>query len=528
MRTFKWIFMGLLSLVFMFGAMACGGTDKDSSGSPVESSSSEDSSSEDSSSEDSSSEDPEPETTYTVSFVADGKNVGTCNYTLSNKEITEPAVPAKEHYNGAWEAYELTGANITVNAEYTPKVYTIQFIKANGDLVEEVTYTVESESVEEPDVPSIDGYTGKWSVYTLNGGNKVVEPEYTAIMCMVEYYDNEGNLLSTESVQWGHTAENKAIEASSDKKGVWVDEEGNLYDFTQKVTGNFKLKVKLYTIYATPVAGLDVEISSEAKYTFGQEYALKLKPKSWTTTFVFTDQNLPEAAAYKFSAIVNGMGGNSALAIYYCANSNWDNRVKLCEFTEKDKREDVVLSKAQYQALLNGTADLEYCVKEYQGSVSLATCLYISEVSVFVEKETISASSGCNVSYDASFTYGEEEYSTKLTGTGWTMAIKLSGEQVSESEYDYVVLRIYTTDFKCTCSAAGAHAGTQALRNLPTTSYSSGAVSLKDQEWTEIVLKASDYNQLISDGTILQINNSCTAAGKEVWISQPQFLEKAE
>ena len=56
---------------------------------------------------------------YTVTFVADGATVGTATYTVENTEITVPEVPAKEGYTGAWEAYELTTGDITVNAVYT-------------------------------------------------------------------------------------------------------------------------------------------------------------------------------------------------------------------------------------------------------------------------------------------------------------------------------------------------------------------------------------------------------------------------
>ena len=56
---------------------------------------------------------------YTVTFVADGETVGTDTYTVEDKEITVPEVPAKDGYTAVWESYELTTGEVTVNAVYT-------------------------------------------------------------------------------------------------------------------------------------------------------------------------------------------------------------------------------------------------------------------------------------------------------------------------------------------------------------------------------------------------------------------------
>lgn len=56
---------------------------------------------------------------YTVTFKADGETVATETYTVENKTVNEPAVPAKKGYDGAWSKYELNFENIEVTAEYT-------------------------------------------------------------------------------------------------------------------------------------------------------------------------------------------------------------------------------------------------------------------------------------------------------------------------------------------------------------------------------------------------------------------------
>ncbi len=59
------------------------------------------------------------EASYTIRFNVDGQTVYTLTYTLSGT-FKEPVVPARPGYIGQWEAYSLTGGDLTVNAVYTP------------------------------------------------------------------------------------------------------------------------------------------------------------------------------------------------------------------------------------------------------------------------------------------------------------------------------------------------------------------------------------------------------------------------
>lgn len=71
--------------------------------------------------------DSQEPTEYIVTFMADGKTVGTDTYTEEDKTIVEPAVPAKDGYTGKWGDYTLTSGNITVEAYYTLIEYTVTF-----------------------------------------------------------------------------------------------------------------------------------------------------------------------------------------------------------------------------------------------------------------------------------------------------------------------------------------------------------------------------------------------------------------
>ena len=142
---------------------------------------------------------------YTVTFKADGNVVETIPYDATNKNITEPSVPTKNGYNGAWEVYELITGNIVVNAVYTAIEYDVVF-KADGNVVETFKYTVENKDITEPFVPNKPDYTGVWETYELTTGNIEVNAIYTPIPYNV-IFKAEGKEVATLT----YTIENKDI-----------------------------------------------------------------------------------------------------------------------------------------------------------------------------------------------------------------------------------------------------------------------------------------------------------------------------
>ena len=118
---------------------------------------------------------------YSLIFNADGKTVATKKYTIENQTITEPQIPEKTGYTGKWSGYSPAfEVGQTVEAEYSPIEYKVTFV-ADGGIVAERNYTVENKTIAEPEVPEKDGYTGKWESYSLTHGNVTVTAVYTKI-----------------------------------------------------------------------------------------------------------------------------------------------------------------------------------------------------------------------------------------------------------------------------------------------------------------------------------------------------------
>ena len=70
---------------------------------------------------------------HKVTFVAEGTEKDVY-YQHNQTTIEEPPVPGKKGYIGKWEEYTLNNSDITVNAIYTPKTYTVYFDYNGADV----------------------------------------------------------------------------------------------------------------------------------------------------------------------------------------------------------------------------------------------------------------------------------------------------------------------------------------------------------------------------------------------------------
>ena len=157
---------------------------------------------------------------YTITFIALDKEVAKVPYTVKTEEITVPTVPAKEHYTGVWGDYNFNGGNQEVKAIYTAIEYTITFIAQDKE-VAKVPYTVETKEIKAPEVPAKAHYTAAWSSYNLNGGNQEVKAIYTAIEYTITFIALDKEVakvpytVETESIQV------PAVPAKEHYTGVW-------------------------------------------------------------------------------------------------------------------------------------------------------------------------------------------------------------------------------------------------------------------------------------------------------------------
>ena len=212
---------------------------------------------------------------YKVTFMVDGEPIATETYTVEDTEITVPQVPEKEHYTGAWEAYTLDSGEKTVNAVYTAIEYKVNFV-ADGEAIATEAYTVEDTEITVPKVPEKEHYTGEWETYTLDGGEKTVNAVYTAIEYKVTFMvDGEAIATETYTVKDTEITEPQVPE----KEGF----DGSWTDYALKggnVTVNADYTPHTYKINYSANGGHFEDGSDTATQdvSFGDEYELLAGP----------------------------------------------------------------------------------------------------------------------------------------------------------------------------------------------------------------------------------------------------------
>ena len=97
-------------------------------------------------------------TQYTATFVNSDGTVGMVDFDVEDTALSEPAVPPRTGYTGAWEDYEIKAEDLTINAVYTPITYNITYENTKGAANNNpATYDIET-AITLSDITSL-GYT---------------------------------------------------------------------------------------------------------------------------------------------------------------------------------------------------------------------------------------------------------------------------------------------------------------------------------------------------------------------------------
>ena len=130
--------------------------------------------------------------TYIATLLVDGEVYREIPYTYGQKSIDLPEVPKKDGYTGAWEAYSLGIGGVTIHALYTPKKYVATLI-VDGEIYKRIVYTYGQKSITLPEVPKKQGYTAMWGPYSLIVGGTKIEAIYAPIDNTVKTVDGDAD-----------------------------------------------------------------------------------------------------------------------------------------------------------------------------------------------------------------------------------------------------------------------------------------------------------------------------------------------
>jgi len=181
--------------------------------------------------------------TYTVTYVADGVTVNTQTVDHGS-DATVPEVPAKEGYNGAWDhSGQNITTNTTINAVYSDKSYTVTYV-ANGVTVDTQT-VIHGASAVLPEVPAKEGHDGAWD---NDGKNITADITINAVYTIKTYtvtYVADGTTVGTVTVEHGKDATAPVVPAKEGYTGAW-DKDGK--NITADTTINVVYTIKTYTV----------------------------------------------------------------------------------------------------------------------------------------------------------------------------------------------------------------------------------------------------------------------------------------
>ncbi|MDO4544268.1 MAG: GLUG motif-containing protein, partial [Clostridia bacterium] len=153
--------------------------------------------------------------TYTVTYVADGENVGTYNVNWNDKLTEIPNIPAKEGYDQVaptWSV-DLTDVAIKqdyeVEALYTINTYTVTYT-ADGETVAQYTVNWNDTLTEIPNVPAKEGHDQVAPTWSVDLANVAIKQDYTvnAVYTINTYtvtYIVEGEQVAQYTINWGGT-----------------------------------------------------------------------------------------------------------------------------------------------------------------------------------------------------------------------------------------------------------------------------------------------------------------------------------
>ncbi len=136
--------------------------------------------------------------TYTATYVADGKTVGTHEFnveTTKDELVNAVAVPEKAGYTGAWKDFDVKAEDITIEATYDTVEYTATFVDDNG--THDVKFTVEDSKEDvlaKAGAPAArDYYTAEWDKdFAIVAGNITVNAKYTPVDYTTTFVDENG------------------------------------------------------------------------------------------------------------------------------------------------------------------------------------------------------------------------------------------------------------------------------------------------------------------------------------------------
>ena len=230
--------------------------------------------------------------TYTVTWVADGKTIENETVAYGGTATKTPAVPEKEGHTGAWNSGvpDKITDNVIITAQYTINQYAITFVDHDGDVIATLTQDYATD-VTAPANPVREGYTFDGWEPTVPATMPAKDMTIKATYSINTYYITwviEGVEETTGYVY--DTYVNKENPAAPDGYGFggWYDEAGNRVTLPFNMHANddgIRLEAKFFKAAA-------MIVDNEDNVTLYEAFANALNAAQASDTIVLLDNVL--------------------------------------------------------------------------------------------------------------------------------------------------------------------------------------------------------------------------------------------
>ena len=151
---------------------------------------------------------------HTATLIVDDEVYATITFSETQESLNLPDVPEKNGYTGTWSEYTLAASDIEITAIYKQNTY-YATVKADGNVIDTIPFVYGQKSIALPDVPKKEGYTGTWPNYSLGTEDITIEAVYTVNSYTVTFI-KDGEAFSTIEVEYGQAIATPRI---PEKKG---------------------------------------------------------------------------------------------------------------------------------------------------------------------------------------------------------------------------------------------------------------------------------------------------------------------
>lgn len=299
-----------------------------------------------------------PKPTYEVKFYDwDGTIINT-QTVIEGDDAILPENPAKEGYN--FLGWDKSVANITEDteffADFKKQEFTVVFVDWENQLVKVEKFEY-GDVLTTPDFSQVDGYTFDGWDQIKNGHSTVtqdmvVSANYEINTYTVKFYDFDGNVISTQEVEYGSDANAPSLESSSDGKQFagW---------FNPEEYQNVSHDVAIYpSYYFEETADIPAVNYESGEYEAQIQLELSSDDENAVIYYYFNDDEATEQIYIKpitvdktcsitYYATSLGKNNSDAVTEYYCINTG-DKPTEWMLYSEipddvKDNLEDYIL-----------------------------------------------------------------------------------------------------------------------------------------------------------------------------------------